>query len=101
VWIERPEQRPPLGWASVASAWGEWSRVIFATPQPDGGWELVAPTDVRGGRATVADAVLPAWLDAHTVGSAWCVSRACGDRLRMAWPRARVTARGGGVWIER
>jgi hypothetical protein len=98
--VERPEQRPPLGWASLASAWGAWPRLVFATPAA-GLWELVEPVDVRARRAQVREADLAAWLDAHAVSAAWCVSPTCVKTLRLAWPGARVRALGRGRWVAR
>jgi hypothetical protein len=98
--VERPEERPPLGWASLASAWAAWPRLVFATPAA-GTWELVEPTDVRRARATVADDALAPWLAAHEVTAAWCVSPTCVKTLRLAWPGARVRAIGRGRWIDR
>ncbi len=98
--VERPEARPPLGWASLASAWAEWSRIVFATPQA-GTWELVMPTDVLADRWHVGDADLGAWLDAHAVSAAWCVTPTCVKTLRVLWPEARVREIGRGRWLTR
>jgi hypothetical protein len=74
--VERPEVRPPLGWASLGALWGRWDRIVWATPH-GGSWQLVRPLDVAA-RAEVPDAELPSWLRGHGVTGAWI-----GGRLRL------------------
>jgi hypothetical protein len=98
--VDRPLERPPLGWASLAAAWGAWEKIAFAT-RAEEGWELVLPTDVQGARWRVPAGALGAWLDAHSVTAAWCVTASCAKTLRVAWPLARVRTIGSGWWITR
>jgi hypothetical protein len=98
--VERETPRPPMGWASLGVLWGQWSRMVWATPQGDG-WQLVAPLDVKHGRELVPQEDLAAWLDRRSVTAAWVLSPVARERLGAAWPEARSTVIGQGVLLSR
>jgi hypothetical protein len=98
--VERETPRPPMGWASLGVLWGQWSRMIWATPYGDG-WQLVRPVDVKNGREFVPKQDLAAWLDQRGVTAAWVLSPVARERLQAAWPSARSTPIGQGLLLSR
>lgn len=98
--VERPTRRPPFGWASLGVLWGRWDRILWGTPR-QGGWQLVAPTDVRDVKNGVTSRELGAWLEQHRVTAAWVVSSTALHDVTAAWPEARVRIIGEGRLVSR
>ena len=98
--VERPERRPPFGWAAVATLWNEWPRTVFATALGDT-WELVEPTAPRTERAKLPARALPGFLEARDVQAAWLVTPAAARMMRQVWPNARVESHGKGFFLVR
>jgi hypothetical protein len=98
--IERVQQRPPMGWASVGVLWGRWDRMIWATPQ-GATWLLVEPTDVHAKRTRLERENLGDFLSRRGVSAAWTVSDEVRDEVLRAWPDARVTRIGDGALVSR
>jgi hypothetical protein len=95
--VERPERRPPFGWASVGVLWARWDRTVWGEPHA-GGWELVEPSDPRL-RARVPDAELAAFFARRHVRGAWTVSPDARARLRAVWPTATEVPLGAGAFL--
>jgi hypothetical protein len=98
-----PDERArvvPFGWAAVGVLWGQWARTVWGA-RSAGGWELVEPTDPRGGRSSAAPADLGAWMERRGVTAAWILSPEWVAEVKAAWPYARVVWEDDGVLLAR
>lgn len=98
--IERPVRRPPFGWASVATLWGQWDRMVFATPGPEG-WELVEPVDSRNRRYRLTDEELGSFLRHRNIAALWIIDPESRDRLQGIWERSTSIEVGEGSLLLR
>jgi hypothetical protein len=90
----------PFGWAAVGVLWARWPRTVWGARRR-AEWELVEPTDPKGGRTTVPTRDLGAFLDRRGVTAAWISSPESVSEVMAAWPRARVLWQGEGVFLAR